>query len=220
MDQIITIFQGIFTLIQMLPSYRNHAMVQEGVQHWFLVACVAQVISGVRLPYAEVFVDMVCMGCILYSLMTIMKQQKTATSDDTLEQFWLLQFLFPTWFACTMVGFLMTINAIFSYFGIPSLILFIIGLGSLLFLVMASIYMYTYEEISSPNYVIPGVVAFWVIGMALNRPNREMEENFSGLVILIVNVATFLIGGALAYFIGSHCYHNVIEQESAEKKVE
>ena len=42
-----------------------------------------------------------------------------------------------------------------------------------------------------------------------------MEENFSDFVIFIVNVATFLIGMTLAYFIGSNFYHNVIEEESS-----
>ena len=46
-----------------------------------------------------------------------------------------------------------------------------------------------------------------------------MEENFSDFVIFIVNVATFLIGMTLAYFIGSNFYHNVIEEESSGEAV-
>lgn len=42
----------------------------------------------------------------------------------------------------------------------------------------------------SPNYVIPGVVAFWIIGMAFNRPNQTRWKRI--LVILLFLLSMLL----------------------------
>ena len=39
---IIFLSQGIFAIVPMLPQHRSNALVQEGVSHWYFIACVFQ----------------------------------------------------------------------------------------------------------------------------------------------------------------------------------
>ena len=88
---IIFISQGIFSVMQMLPAYRSHPLIQEGVSYWYFSACIFQSIWTFAFGYEVIALSVLMMGGILCSLVPIVIQQSKIDSHPSSYT----NFLFP-----------------------------------------------------------------------------------------------------------------------------
>uniref|UniRef100_A0A7S3PWZ6 Uncharacterized protein n=1 Tax=Chaetoceros debilis TaxID=122233 RepID=A0A7S3PWZ6_9STRA len=129
---VIFIFQGIFTVVQMLKDFRAVDLVQShsaGVSYWYFITCIAQSAWTILFGKEMILQSTIAMLIILYSLVQIVQNQSSQTNKSA-KEFWLLTFPFQIhcgWIFCaTMLninvmaismgagGFFQTILALIS----------------------------------------------------------------------------------------------------------
>lgn len=168
---LVLLLEGVFTIVQMLPNYRSTVMVQEGVKFWFLMSSVAQFFWSIDLNVDNIFgviLSTVFMGIMFYCLAMILTSQAALTEAQggvqTAEEYWLLRFPFSIHTGWVFSVFVMSINAWFVQFGVPELVLFIVGVLSLIGFAAVGFKM-LYANGKHPNYVIPSILTWFVVSV-------------------------------------------------------
>jgi hypothetical protein len=86
--------EGIFAVTQMVPKYRDHPMVQDGVKIWYFVSCLVQSGWTIAFGYEVIILSLIFMVSILLSLYMILVSQNNVESDGTVGEYWLFRFPF------------------------------------------------------------------------------------------------------------------------------
>lgn len=167
---VIFLFQGIFTVVQMIPKYASLPMIQKGVHIWFFVVCVAQSAWTFLFGYEQIVASAIAMLCILSGLLVILCRQTAADlSDGSLFEFWLLRFPFSIHGGWIVAASAVNINVISVFRGVgASTQLAFAGFGFL----WVALFSIAFTFIGrNPNYSIP--VSTFVMFYLLRRVNVE-----------------------------------------------
>ena len=155
---IIFLSQGIFTVMQMLPSYRNFEIVQRGVGHWYFLACISQSLWYFPFALECMTLSVLFMGLIGFSLFNILKEQNLI-HKSTLLDYWIFRFPFEIHFAWICTAFLVNINLAVVSAGGEMMTQVICGSATLIILFLSAIFA-LFGIRNGPNYTIPSVFAW------------------------------------------------------------
>lgn len=75
--------QGIWAVLQMLPSYRAHPLVVDGVSFWYILVCLAQITWSTLFTLEQILPSVVAMTVLLVLLLIIFLKISKMQSDST-----------------------------------------------------------------------------------------------------------------------------------------
>jgi hypothetical protein len=214
LTQAVLLFEGIFTIIQMMPSYRSSMFVQETVQYWYLGASVSRFFAClggdnrdvgflVLVVFRVIFmgISSACFGTVLFKHAQQTKEGVNTVSEELqVENYWMLEFPFNLSFGWFFGLFFITLNgALVSTFGADGMFANVLGILSLMIFVGAGyvmVHMNLLQGMKS-NYVVPSVLTFITLGIAVGHHEREAVE--FGVVNIIAIVAFLILGVITGY---------------------
>ena len=79
---LIFLCQGFFAVAQLLPKFRDHPLVQKGINFVYFLVCVAQAAWTICFGYELMISAFVAMIALLLSLMTILKMQWAVVEEE------------------------------------------------------------------------------------------------------------------------------------------
>uniref|UniRef100_A0A7S3PX82 Uncharacterized protein n=1 Tax=Chaetoceros debilis TaxID=122233 RepID=A0A7S3PX82_9STRA len=186
---VIFIFQGIFTVVQMLKDFRAVDLVQShsaGVSYWYFITCIAQSAWTILFGKEMILQSTIAMLIILYSLVQIVQNQSSQTNKSA-KEFWLLTFPFQIHCGWIFCATMLNINVMAISMGAGGFFQTILALISLGFLgVQAYVSLVGLEAVLT----IPSVFAWATLGIFIElfNPNDLILATFSKTVIIIVMV--------------------------------
>jgi len=191
---IIFLAQAAFVVAQVLPAYKDRTLVTEGVKDYYIRTCLAQIVWTTSFANEKIFVSFLAMLAIAYSLALILKAQYSIdSSSDTWQDYGLLRFPFEIhagWIvAATFVNFSVFLVSLNAY----TTVLFVVAVLSLIGIIAIATLSLWY--LAKPNFVIPSVLAWAMVGVAveLKDPMQSIFNQFTGRTISTVRIsAAFL----------------------------
>ena len=189
---VIFLFQGLFTVVQMLTSFRARPLVQEGVSYWYIITCIAQIGWTFTFAYEVNEAALLFMLVIWISLMALIIAQyyvkiETETSKSCsmkgLMEFWLLEFPFSVhggWITAASALNVCVITVDNKSSAATQLAVGIICLAVLHALSVWHLFGY-----KRPNYTIPCVLVWangWIYG-ELQAPKQLIMDTFDQSII-------------------------------------
>ncbi len=93
---IVALSLAIFAITQLLPGFRDSAMIQDGVKHWYFVAAIAHLLAYAvaveeRGDFVSNLISTIFFAVMAGSTWKILSNQAQAKSDGSSEEFWLLR---------------------------------------------------------------------------------------------------------------------------------
>jgi len=190
---IIFLSEGIFAILQMLPSFRSLEIVQDGIGYWYFAACLAQSGWVLAFGYEILPLALVFMGLLLVSLFRIITLQDHI-SRSGLKEYW--GFRFPIEIHCSWIfaAFALNVNIIVVSNSDSETLQATFGALSLVaFIVIAAYSAYGFK--GGSIYTIPAVFSWALFGIfrELRDPSENLEKIFSKDVIGIFMVASAIL---------------------------
>lgn len=199
---IIFTFQGIFSIVQMLPSFRGREIVQQGVSFWYIAVCIFQIGWTFAFGYEVIPLSLVFMLLLWISLMSLLISQYYVELDPSTlklwsskgqQEFWLLKFPFSIhggWITAASVLNVCVVSVDNEASAATQLAVGIICLAVLHALSVWHLFGY-----KRPNYTIPCVLV-WAnafIYVELQNPKPLIVETFAQDIISGVSYAAFSV---------------------------
>lgn len=199
---VIFLFQGLFAVVQMLPSFRGRPLVQDGVSFWYMVTCYAQVGWTFTFAYEVNEAALFFMLVIWISLMALIISQYCVELDSEtskccsmkgLMEFWLLKFPFSIHGGWITAASALNVSVIAVDNESPAATQLAVGIICLAVLHALSVWhLFGYKR---PNYTIPCVL-IWANGWIyaeLQQPKQLILDTFDQSVIDGVAYAAFSV---------------------------
>eukprot|EP00618_Florenciella_parvula_P036799 CAMPEP_0119478656 /NCGR_PEP_ID=MMETSP1344-20130328/8292_1 /TAXON_ID=236787 /ORGANISM="Florenciella parvula, Strain CCMP2471" /LENGTH=323 /DNA_ID=CAMNT_0007512843 /DNA_START=93 /DNA_END=1064 /DNA_ORIENTATION=+ len=106
----IFIFEGVFAVCQLLPSYRDSAVVQQGVSYWWIYVCVMQIAWTMGFAQEQIVLSTVFMYGILVGLVAIVYRTNVLHKAQTYSSWWLTKAPFTLHLGWIIVATLLSNN--------------------------------------------------------------------------------------------------------------
>eukprot|EP00588_Corethron_pennatum_P017316 CAMPEP_0194308454 /NCGR_PEP_ID=MMETSP0171-20130528/5423_1 /TAXON_ID=218684 /ORGANISM="Corethron pennatum, Strain L29A3" /LENGTH=315 /DNA_ID=CAMNT_0039061109 /DNA_START=261 /DNA_END=1208 /DNA_ORIENTATION=+ len=190
---IIFIAQGIFTVVQLLPQYRAHPMVVEGVRYWYILACLAQMAWTPFFALEIMPASLVCMVLIWAALLGLLYSQYYTPSDQTRAEFWLLRFPFQIHAGWITAATAVNTNVVVVWAGAAAAAQLAVGIVSLA--VLHALAVWVLFVVRTPNYTIACVLAWanWWIHKELQDPKALITNTFTEDIVQAVAYASLTV---------------------------
>lgn len=211
---IIYIFQAIWSIFQLLPNYRMHPYVQQGVSYWYVAVCTAQIAWTFAFAFEVIWLSLVMMLLILTSLLgcVISNYYQYRESDKTVAEFWM--FLFPFeihcgWIICASA---LNVNVLLVAAGFDDVVQLTAGVSSLA--VLHAVALWALYVPTRPNYTIACVVAwanYW-ISQELKNPIELITETFDATVIVSIQYAALVVTNIVMVLIVSRVMVGILQR--------
>lgn len=209
---LILLLEAVFTVCQMLPKYRSSALVQEGVNVWFLMAGVAQLMWSIDLNLEGIIgsiLSTVFMAIMFFCHSKILMAQASLTeaggAGQTPEEYWILRFPFSVHCAWIFAVFVMSINGFFGQFEPNIYIQLVLGIVSLVGFAAVGLKM-LYANGFYPNYVIPSILSWFAFGIAF--ADKGPQGDLEGVWGFIFTALSAILALTLAINTGYLFYKN------------
>lgn len=212
----IFIFQGIWTIAQMFPSYRAHPMVTEGVSYWYFAVCAAQ--ACWTLAFATETNWLACifmytiLGCLLKILYNQYQLEKPSNKD-----YWLLAFPFEIHSGWIVAASAVNLSVLFVAYGSDNeacqLSVAILSLSAIVCVALSMLF-YLKKPLITPACVC-GAWAFGGIAAQLKDPIEGTLENFPAIVLDGVRGATATASIIFAVLTGLFVIKEIYNQLTA-----
>lgn len=198
---VIFTFQGIFAILQLMPSYRGRPMVQEGVSFWYMLVCFWQVGWTFAFAFEVIPLSLVFMLLLWISLMGLIISQyyvkldphTSGCSSKGLREFWFLRFPFSVHGGWITAATALNISVVAVDSGSTAATQLAVGIVSLAVLHALSVWhLFGYKR---PNYTI-SIVLMWANGWIygeLQEPQQLVLDTFDQSVISGVAYAAFSV---------------------------
>jgi len=231
--------QAVFAMVQMMPTYRDLPVVQQGVRGWYLLACICEVLwiavlnreneegeggREDRLTTSKAIFLSLFMAMVLGFFSLIVYMQAKIKLQEPVEEYWLLRFPFVFGCGWSLVKFLITLNAPFADMeeqaqegSLPAEIVF--AILSLLVIVAVSVIVIRFAKDISPEYCIPMILTFYLAGVAVHLFSEEMEDHFeedeeggtlTAFQIISISTASVIFLGTASH---AYCFRSTIERD-------
>lgn len=194
---IIFISEAAFAITQMIPKYRDHPMVQDGVSIWYFVSCVVQSGWTLSFGYEVIILSLICMVSILLSLGLILVKQNKVESDGSLEEYWLFRFPFSVHCGWIISATCLNIGVVAVNEGSSATVQTNLAVVCLVFIVLCS-FAATFLP-KSPNYAIPSVACWTTLALQaeLGDPSEKIVATFSESTINGFRITAAVLSGFL-----------------------
>jgi hypothetical protein len=178
--------QLIWTIAQMLPTYRSNELVIQGVGYYYVWACLAQCFWTLAFGLEKMTLSLVAMVLILIPLVVILTKLSSVCAGS-IGRYWLLKFPFEIHAAWIMAATLVNMNVVFVAQGASANTQQFVGWVCLFALVLVSLY-YTMKQ----KWVVPCVLAWASIAIAveLSSPKGSIIGTFSENTIATTKAAS------------------------------
>jgi len=229
---VIFIFQGIFSVLQLMPSFRGRPMVQEGVSFWYMLVCFWQIGWTFAFAYEVIPLSLVFMLLLWCSLMGLIISQyyvqltpyTSSCSSKGLMEFWFLRFPFQVHGGWITAATALNISVVAVDSGSAAATQLAVGIVSLAVLHAISVWhLFGYRR---PNYTIPIVLIWangWIYG-ELQEPKQLVLLTFDQSVIRGVAYAAFTVAMVITiqvvFRVAFLIYNVVIGESYLQEKIE
>ena len=221
----IYIFEGFFTIAQILPKYREQPLVQKGVGSTYFLVCAAQSAWTITFGYELLVAAFVAMVGIFLSLMFILKRQwdvvteenkktKAAenlgeTEEEAVEEdatfppprpgYWCLRFPFPLHAGWISVATPLMLSVLLVSRDVEPEYELWAAVISLPLLFGACMGLLLREDKGAPSYIYPATVAYGCIGICweLTAPSQAILERHEVASIGLMKNLSGFCGGCL-----------------------
>lgn len=190
---VIFVFQAIYCVVQLLPPFRSHPMVQIGVSYFYVATCLSQAGWTFAFAFELIPLSLFLMALIWISLAGILYRQYGLESEGTLREFWLLRFPFAVHFGWITAATLLNVNVVTVKVGPGAGTELAVGIVSLAILHAISVVVLFLPK--RPQYTIPCVLA-WANGAIyyeLANTRDPIKERFSEDAISGVSYAALAV---------------------------
>jgi len=199
---IIYLLEGLFAVAQLLPKYREHPLVQDGVGSVFFLACALQMAWTITFGFQLMIPACICMFALLISLLVIMnrlwavvqreikkKSINIRLVETTVEEreedlaaqppsfsYWLLRFPFAIHAGWIAVATPLMLSVVLVKEGVDPIHEMWMDVISLPLLFGGCMGLLLREEDGAPVYAFPGVVAYGCFGICweLHAPSYSI----------------------------------------------
>ncbi len=190
---IIFTFQGIFSVLQLVPSFRGRPMVQQGVSYWYMLICFFQVGWTFAFAFEVIPLSLVFMLLLWISLMGLIISQyyvkldprTSSCSSRGLIEFWFLRFPFSVHGGWITAATALNISVVAVDSNASAATQLAVGIVSLAVLHAISVWhLFGYKR---PNYTIPIVLIWangWIYG-ELQSPQDLIIQTFDQSIISV-----------------------------------
>mmetsp|Transcript_10882 Transcript_10882/g.17218 ORF Transcript_10882/g.17218 Transcript_10882/m.17218 type:complete len:315 (-) Transcript_10882:328-1272(-) len=169
---VIYLAQAAFAVLQFLPRFRAHAMVQDGLSYWYAVAVAMQIGWTFAFAFEVIPLSLTFMLLIWISLMTILYRQYYTKSDGSFLEFWVLRFPFAIHAGWITAASALNVNVQVVSMDTPADVQLAVAIVSLAVLHAISVWVVFY--IPRPNWTIACVLS-WAFGWIYNELGEPLE---------------------------------------------
>ncbi|KAL3811464.1 hypothetical protein ACHAXA_004761 [Cyclostephanos tholiformis] len=190
---VIFLAQGAWAVLQLLPRFRAHPMVQDGASYWYMSVAAMQIGWTFAFAYEVIPLSLAFMLLILLSLYGILYSQYNAKSDGSLSEFWILRFPFAVHAGWITAASALNVNVQVVAMEQPAYVQLAVAIVSLAALHAVSVWVLF--VISRPNWTIACVLtwAFGWIYHELNINSDRIVDTFSADTIVGVKYAALAV---------------------------
>ena len=190
---VIFLAQGVWAVLQLLPRFRAHPMVQDGVWYSYASVTATQIGWTFAFAYEVIPLSLAFMLAILGSLYAILYSQYYAKSDGSLSEFWALRFPFAVHAGWITAATALNVNVQVVAMDQPAYVQLAVAIVTLAVLYAVSVWVLFF--IQRPNWTIACVLA-WAFGWIyddLNKNSDWIAGTFSADTILTVKYAAISV---------------------------
>ena len=190
---VIFLAQGAWAVLQLLPRFRAHPMVQDGVCYSYSSVTAMQIGWTFAFAYEVIPLSLAFMLAILGSLYAILYSQYYAKSDGSLSEFWALRFPFAVHAGWITAASALNVNVQVVSMDQPAYVQLAVAIVALAVLHAISVWVLFF--IQRPNWTIACVLA-WAFGWIydeLNKNSDRIAGTFSADTILGVKYAAISV---------------------------
>lgn len=191
---LIYLSQGVFCVVQLLPSYRSTPLVQKGVKYWFILTLIFQSAWIFAFGYDNLYAALVIIllvGVFLISL--LVSQYYVESYDKNILNYWLLQFPFEIHCGWIITASVLSVNVIIVSKDYDEVVQATAGIISLaILLIVATFVLFSPKK---PNYTIP-IVFSWASGWIYNElgnPKESITNLFDTFMIEVIQYVSIIV---------------------------
>lgn len=176
---VIFLAQGAFAVLQYLPRFRAHPMVQDGLGYWYSAVTATQIGWTFSFAYESIPLSLAFMLAIWISLISILYRQYYTESDNSVLEFWVLRFPFAIHAGWITAASALNVNVQVVSMGEPAEVQLAVAIVALA--VLHAISVWVTFSIRRPNWTISCVLS-WAFGWIYNELNNtpdSITERFS-----------------------------------------
>eukprot|EP00518_Triparma_eleuthera_P001145 CAMPEP_0182455556 /NCGR_PEP_ID=MMETSP1319-20130603/1687_1 /TAXON_ID=172717 /ORGANISM="Bolidomonas pacifica, Strain RCC208" /LENGTH=300 /DNA_ID=CAMNT_0024653647 /DNA_START=21 /DNA_END=923 /DNA_ORIENTATION=+ len=180
----IFISEGIFTIAQLLPSYRSNPLVTDGVSYWYAAVCLAQVFWTLSFSLEVLWLAAIMMFTILGLLAKLVYNQYSMVPETT-GQYWLFKFPFELHCGWIVAASFVNFSVLFVAYGAADNYATQLAVAVLSLAGVTVVGLYVLFVIKKPLVTIGGVAAWALGGIAaqLTYPLDKTQAAFGDLVL-------------------------------------
>lgn len=170
---IIFLAQGAFAVLQFLPRFRAHPMVQDGLSYGYIAVTATQIGWTFTFAYEVIAASLTFMILIWISLIGIMYKQYYTKSDGSILEFWCLRFPFQIHAGWITAASALNVNVQVVSMNQPADVQLAVAIVSLA--VLHAISVWVLFNIPRPQYTIACVLA-WAFGWIYSELGNNVEK--------------------------------------------
>jgi hypothetical protein len=215
----IFISEGIFTFLQLLPRWRDHKMVTEGVGYWYALTCLFQVFWTFSFSTEVNWLAFIMMISILVCLAMLLRSQ-AQLATESVGQFWLFQFPFQLHAGWIVAASNVNLNVLFVAYGEDGNESAQLSMGILSLCSVVAIALYVIFVLEKRLVTVAGVQAWALGGIAaqLKSPIEGTLVGFPELVLDGVGGAAASAAVGLAIVVGLNIVYEIYLAAVGEKQ--
>jgi len=190
---IIYLAQGAFAVLQFLPRFRSHPMVQDGLSYWYVGVVATQIGWTFAFAYEVIPLSLAFMLMIWICLIGLLYMQYHTESDGTLLEFWVLRFPFSVHAGWITAASALNVNVQVVSMNSPADVQLAVAIVSLA--VLHAISVWSLFNIPRPNWTIACVLswAFAWIYVELGNDIEKITSTFAPDIIGGVRYAAIAV---------------------------
>lgn len=170
LSKVILVFEGVFTVVQLLPNYRGNDLVQKCVRKRYFILSVAQLLWSIDFNLENMWGSFVSTALMTFMFVAVSKilisqAQISDPLTQTHEEYWLLRFPFNIHCGYIMANFVSSINAMFVQIGFGAAVQFVVAFISIGLFVLAG-YKFLFVNGRHGNYAIPSVLSIYLVSQS------------------------------------------------------
>lgn len=226
--QIVVMFNVAFGVVQLLPAHNKNEILQDGVDYNFFLAVMSQIVASIFFSFDSFMGNVVCtifVGIMVVLYHKILHNQANLSVEPrrhSPEQYWLLRFPFSLsagWFLCLLVTCINNLLVKSWFFGHP-LFQLIFAIVCFVFYAGLSVKFLLYNGDRTPNYVIPGIISIFTLGIAFDFQGPGVEDNFNAAVIIFLMILASVVSIGIGFTTAYLLYNNEIKPYQGEDSEE
>jgi hypothetical protein len=170
---IIFLSQGAFAVLQFLPRFRAHPMVQEGLSYWYIAVTATQIGWTFAFAFEVIPASLTCMILIWISLIGILYKQYYTESDGSILEFVVLRFPFQIHAGWITAASALNVNVQVVSMDQPADIQLAVSIVSLA--VLHAVSVWVLFNIPRPQWTIACVLS-WAFGWIYVELGNNVEK--------------------------------------------